>query len=320
MENVLVVHIRRPLDLKFLKKHELTILLVIIMTAGIGLMAYPSFSNWWNQRHQGRVIDGYVEAVSNLSNADYTEMLAAAQAFNNKLLTLPNRFELSDILKLEYKSCLDIDGSGTMGYIEIPKIKVKLPIYHDVNADVLQVAVGHIPGSSLPIGGVGTHTVISGHTGLPKATLFTDIDKLVIGDTFKLHILNKTLEYSVDQIKVVLPDNTEYLGIDSNKDYCTLITCTPYGVNSHRLLVRGHRIGDGAIVDENGNVINNGLTQFQPDIDSSGPFGLETDTFIIMTCIGLLIIIVLIIVVIRVTTSDNKPKKDKKSRRKGDNT
>lgn len=160
-----------------------------------------------------------------------------------------SRFNLTDEERAKYEKTLDVTGTGIMGYVEIPKISVSLPIYHGTDATVLQIAIGHIPGSSLPVGGQGTHCVISGHRGLPSARLFTDIDQLREGDLFMLNVLGKTLTYQVDQIRVVLPDELDDLAIDDGQDYCTLVTCTPYGVNTHRLLVRGHRVpNQGAAV------------------------------------------------------------------------
>ncbi len=210
--------------------------LVLIFLAGIGLLAYPTFSDWWNDLHQSRAIAGYVEKVSDMSDEKN-------RAYNKKLLAKSgDRFALTYEEKEAYNKVLDVTGTGIMGYVNIPKIAVSLPIYHGTDPAVLEIAVGHIEGSSLPVGGKGTHCVISGHRGLPSAKLFTDIDQLKEGDTFQLQVLNRTLTYEVDQIRIVLPDQLEDLAIDPDKDYCTLVTCTPYGVNTHRLLVRGHRI------------------------------------------------------------------------------
>ena len=217
--------------------------LVLIFLAGIALLAYPTFSDWWNDLHQSRAIAGYVEKVSDMSDEKNHAMWEAAQAYNKKLLAKSgDRFVLTDEEKEAYNKVLDVTGTGIMGYVNIPKIAVSLPIYHGTDSAVLEIAVGHIEGSSLPVGGKGTHCVISGHRGLPSAKLFTDIDQLKEGDTFQLQVLNRTLTYEVDQIRIVLPDQLEDLAIDPDKDYCTLVTCTPYGVNTHRLLVRGHRI------------------------------------------------------------------------------
>ena len=217
--------------------------LILIFLAGSALLAYPTFSDWWNDLHQSRAIAGYVEKVSDMSDKKNRAMWEAAQAYNQRLLAKSgDRFVLTDEEKEAYNKILDVTGTGIMGYVNIPKITVSLPIYHGTDPAVLEIAVGHIEGSSMPVGGRGTHCGISGHRCLPSAKLFTDIDQLKEGDTFQLQVLNRTLTYEVDQIRIVLPDQLEDLAIDPDKDYCTLVTCTPYGVNTHRLLVRGHRI------------------------------------------------------------------------------
>ena len=219
-----------------------TVILVVILIVGVGLLAYPSLANWWNNMHQSRAIVSYVEAVANLDKEDYDRMLQEAQDYNRSLLKKPNRFTLTEEETEEYNKILDVTGTGIMGYIDIPSIKVSLPIYHGTEEAVLQVAIGHIKGTSLPVGGLGTHCAVSGHRGLPSARLFTDIDQLKKGDTFLVQVLDRTLTYEIDQIKTVLPTELDDLEIDPEKDECTLITCTPYGVNTHRLLVRGHRV------------------------------------------------------------------------------
>ena len=201
------------------------ILLTLAFVVGIALLAYPSFSDWWNTFHQTRAIAGYTSAVANMDREDFDRMWAEAEAFNEYLSKKTNRFNL-----------------GIMGYIDIPSIKISLPIYHGTDESILQIAIGHIAGTSFPIGGEGTHAAVSGHRGLPSARLFTDIDKLQAGDKFLLQILDRTLTYEVDQIRIVLPQELQDLEIDPYQDYVTLITCTPYGVNTHRLLVRGHRV------------------------------------------------------------------------------
>lgn len=223
--------------------HLVDLILVLAVLIGAGLLVYPTFSDWWNDLHQSRAIAGYVARVSDMSEESSSSMWEAAQIYNEKLLTKSgDRFILTDEEKELYNSILDVTGTGIMGYVNIPKIGVSLPIYHGTDPAVLEIAVGHIEGSSLPVGGKGTHCVISGHRGLPSAKLFTDIDQLQEGDTFQLQVLNRTLTYEVDQIRIVLPDELQDLAIDPEQDYCTLVTCTPYGVNTHRLLVRGHRI------------------------------------------------------------------------------
>lgn len=192
--------------------------------------------------HQSRAIAEYSEEVERLDEELYQKFWEDAKAYNLTLIGKANRFTMSEEEREEYEGLLDISGSGIIGYVEIPAIDCKLPIYHGSDEAVLQIAVGHIEGSSLPVGGAGTHCVLSGHRGLPSAKLFSNLDKLEIGDTFMLKVLDETLTYEVDQILVVEPDETEALAIEEGEDYCTLITCTPYGINTHRLLVRGHRV------------------------------------------------------------------------------
>ena len=218
------------------------ILLTLAFVVGIALIAYPSFSDWWNSFHQTRAIAGYTAKVANMDREDFDRMWAEAEAFNEYLAKKPNRFNLTPEELATYNSILDVTGTGIMGYIDIPSIKISLPIYHGTDESILQIAIGHIAGTSFPIGGEGTHAAVSGHRGLPSARLFTDIDKLQAGDKFLLQMLDRTLTYEVDQIRIVLPQELQDLEIDPYQDYVTLITCTPYGVNTHRLLVRGHRV------------------------------------------------------------------------------
>lgn len=225
-----------------MKNNRSTILLILILLIGLSLMLYPSFADWWNSFHSSRAIASYVEQVANIDDAQYEELWDAAWDYNQSLLHRPNAFLLSDEQQEIYKSLLDFGGNGIMGYIEIPMIDVMLPIYHGTKESVLQIAVGHLDWTSLPVGGGGSHCVVSGHRGLPSARLFTDLDKLKIGDVFMLHVLNEILTYEIDQILIVEPRDTDPLLIEPGKDLCTMITCTPYGINSHRMLVRGHRI------------------------------------------------------------------------------
>lgn len=220
----------------------ITLLLILILLAGVSLLLYPTVSDYWNSFHQSRAIASYAEQVANIDDAQYEELWDAARDYNQSLLHRPNDFLLSDEQQEIYKSQLDIGGNGIMGYIEIPMIDVMLPIYHGTKESVLQIAVGHLDWTSLPVGGAGSHCVLSGHRGLPSARLFTDLDKLKVGDVFMLHVLNEILTYEIDQILIVEPQDTDPLLIEPGKDLCTLITCTPYGINSHRMLVRGHRI------------------------------------------------------------------------------
>ncbi len=230
-----------------------TIVLVIILLVGVGILLYPSVSDWWNSMHATRAIASYVTAVEDLSGQEREAMLEAAREYNSRLANGVN-FTLTDEQRAEYDSLLDITGTGIMGYVQITSIGVNLPVYHSVDEAVLQVAVGHIPGSSLPVGGERTHAILSGHRGLPSAKLFSDLDQMVEGDTFTLNIMDQTITYMVDQIRIVLPEETDELAIRDGKDYCTLVTCTPYGVNTHRMLVRGKRIdniiGEVVVVSE----------------------------------------------------------------------
>ena len=219
-----------------------TVFLVLLLLAGVSLLLYPSLSDYWNSMHQTRAIASYAETVSQLDTAQYDEMWKAARDYNRSLAQRETAFALTDEQKAAYESLLDVSGLGVMGYIEIPEIDCSLPIYHGTEESVLQVAVGHLEWSNLPVGGEGTHCVLSGHRGLPSAKLFTNLDKLAVGDTFLLRVLDEVLTYEVDQILIVEPEQVDALGIVPGEDYCTLVTCTPYGINTHRLLVRGHRV------------------------------------------------------------------------------
>ncbi|MBR6779713.1 MAG: class C sortase [Clostridia bacterium] len=213
-----------------------------ILAAGLGLLLYPSVSNYWNSFHQTKAIANYADEVANMENEEYDRIWQQAVAYNESLQGRQNQYLLSDEQRKEYESLLDVTGTGIMGYIEIESIGVSLPLYHGTSDAVLQIAIGHLDWTSLPVGGEGSHCVVSGHRGLPRAKLFTDLDKLTVGDLFVMRILDEVLTYEVDQILIVDPHVTEDLLIEDGKDYCTLVTCTPYGINSHRLLVRGHRV------------------------------------------------------------------------------
>ena len=226
-----------------MKKRTTTVIIILMILTGLSLLLYPTVSNYLKTLAYRRTISDYITSVEPMDDQRSEELLAAARAYNERveergefLLTLP------DEEWAEYSSLLDIDGTGIIGYVSIPKVNIALPVYHGTGEGVLQSGVGHLEGSSLPVGGPGTHAVLSAHTGLPSAKLFTNIDQLVEGDTFTVRVLKETLTYEVDQILVVLPHETGSLWIVPGEDYCTLVTCTPYGVNSHRLLVRGHRI------------------------------------------------------------------------------
>lgn len=228
-----------------IKQNFITIMLTFILLVGLSMLSYPTVSDYWNSFHQSKAVAGYVDSVADLSKADYSRMLSDAEVYNKTLDqgVIPD-LNLTGEAKEVYNKLLDVTGSGIMAFVEIPKLNTTLPIYHGTDDSVLQVAIGHIPGTSLPIGGKGTHAVISGHRGLPSAKLFTDLDQLVEGDIFYIQVMDQTLTYEVDQILTVTPDDVSALTIDPDQDYVTLVTCTPYGVNSHRLLVRGHRIAN----------------------------------------------------------------------------
>ena len=247
--------------IKKIKENYLTISLVGILLIGLSLLLYPTVSDYWNSFHQSEAVAGYVQDAEDMSEQKKAEMLAATQAYNQTLQTgvIPD-LNLSRAEAKIYDQMLDVTSTGIMAYIEIPKLNTTLPIYHGTDDSVLQVAIGHIPGTSLPVGGKGTHAVISGHRGLASAKLFTDIDRLVEGDTFIIQVLDETLTYEVDQILTVTPDDVSALAIDPEQDYVTLMTCTPYGVNTHRLLVRGHRIAN----QENAARVTSETSQVKP--------------------------------------------------------
>jgi len=241
-----------------IKRHFTTIILIVVLIAGVGLLAYPSISDYWNSFHQTRMIMSYNESLSNINNEEYDKMLGEAYRYNRDLSDSGIKWLMNDEEKAEYFKELDLGGTGNIGYITIDKINVELPMYLGTDESVLQIGVGHIEGTSLPVGckswnfredkvtdpDEGSHCVLSGHRGLPSARLFTDLNKMVEGDTFMLNVLNETLTYQVDQIRVVEPTELSELTITKGQDYCTLVTCTPYGVNTHRLLVRGHRVAN----------------------------------------------------------------------------
>lgn len=228
------------------KSSFVTAILIAALLAGALLLLYPTVSDYWNSFHQSRAIASYAEQVVDLDDNTYDQIWADARAYNETLDNSTSRFVMTEEQKKIYEALLNIADNGVMGYIEIPKIKCNLPIYHGTDEAVLQIAIGHVQGSSLPAGGESTHCVLSGHRGLPSAKLFSDLDQLTEGDVFLLRVLDETLTYEVDQIRTVLPDELDDLAIEEGKEYCTLVTCTPYGINSHRLLVRGHRVENQA--------------------------------------------------------------------------
>ena len=219
-----------------------TIILVVALVIGLCLLAYPSFSDYWNSFHQSRAVMSYAENVANMDDEEYERILNEARDYNAVLAKKGVSWILTDEEREAYESQLNIGGDGVMGYIKIQKINVTLPVYHGTDESVLQTSIGHLEQSSLPVSGESVHSMLSGHRGLPSARLFTDLDKLKEGDTFQVTVLNETTTYEVDHVWIVNPEDLSHLTIEKGKDYCTLITCTPYGINTHRLLVRAHRI------------------------------------------------------------------------------
>ena len=252
----------------WLKKHLITLIIVAILLVGLGLLLYPSVSDYWNSFHQSRAIMNYMTDVSNMDPAEYDKLIADAREYNQEICDNGINWKMSESERQEYESQLDFSGTGIMGYITIDKINVELPIYHGTSEGVLQTSIGHLEGSSLPVGcgsfdyiegkvtdpDEGVHTVVTGHRGLPSAKLFSDLDKMVEGDTFTLNVLDETFTYQVDQIRIVEPTNLSDLNVERGQDLCTMVTCTPYGINTHRLLVRGHRVanaqGDMKVVSD----------------------------------------------------------------------
>ena len=228
-----------------MKRSKIGVLLVFMLFVGVCGLLYPSLSQYWNTKTQTRAVENYNDILESLKPEDYEALFAEAEAYNERLSMLDAQLSQYRVLD-GYDSLLNLTGSGIMGYVTLPKLGVELPLYHGTSAEVLNVACGHLEGTSLPTGGASCHTVLSAHRGLPHAKLFTDLDKMEVGDTFTLTVLDRTLTYQVDQIKVVRPEEVNDIQIVEGEDFCTLLTCTPYGINSHRLLVRGTRIENAA--------------------------------------------------------------------------
>lgn len=238
-----------------IKENFVTAILIILLLVGLFLVLYPTVSDYWNSFHQSKAVASYLQDVEDMEESKKDSLREEARVYNEKLpQNVTPSLQVSGYDKTFYNETFKVLKSGIMAYIEIPKLNTTLPIYHGTDETVLQVAIGHIPGTSFPIGGKGSHAVVSGHRGLPSARLFTDIDHLVEGDIFLIQVLDETLTYQVDQILTVLPQEVSALRVDPNQDYVTLTTCTPYGINTHRLLVRGHRVanlkGDVRVVSE----------------------------------------------------------------------
>ncbi len=261
------------------KKNGGTLIFLCLIFIGLSIMLYPAISDFWNSKTQSEAIVNYEEMLKNTPEKDYSHFFDEADAYNKKLAALPAPLENRDGLS-DYNSILDPSGTGMMGYVTIDKLTIELPLYHGTEAKTLNNSVGHIEGTSIPVGGEGTHSVISAHRGLPTSTLFTNLDHLEIGDTFQISVLDRVLTYQVDQIKTVIPSDTQHLAIADGKDYCTLLTCTPYGINSHRLLVRGVRIET--------------VTEKKIHVTSDGHF---IDTLIVTPALALPILLVLILYV-----------------------
>jgi len=225
-----------------MQSRKITIILLIFFFIGLSVLLYPSISSYWNSKTQSEAIVDYEAILAAYEPEDYTEIFEAADAYNQALAALEMPLREYQTIEETYWNTLDISGTGMMGYLTIPKISQELPVYHGTGEGVLAIAVGHFQGSSLPVGGEGTHCVVSAHRGLPTAVLFTHLDRMEIGDLFYFTILDRTVTYEVDQIRIVEPDDASLILAEEGKDYCTLLTCTPYGINTHRLLVRGHQV------------------------------------------------------------------------------
>ena len=235
-------HITLRREQSKVKKYGIKILLIIVFLVGLSLMLYPSLSNYWNSFHQSTAIASYLDTVAEIDDDVYEEIWTSANKYNERIAETGNIWIPNEEQLKEYRKQLDVSKTGIMGYVDIPAIDCKLPIYHGTDESVLQIAVGHIEGSSLPVGGASTHCVLSGHRGLPSARLFTDLDKLAEGDIFMIQVLDETLTYEIEKIMIVKPYEVDKLKIEEGKDLCTLVTCTPYGINSHRMLVQASRI------------------------------------------------------------------------------
>lgn len=261
------------------------VVVTIVILLGIGLLAYPSVSNWYNDMHRSRAIAVYENAIAGLSDVDFESMFEQARAYNNSLIGNAKRFSPDDAELESYNQILDVTGTGIMGYIEIPKINVKLPIYHTVEETVLQIAAGHMPGTSFPIGEIGSHAVISGHRGLPSAKLFTHLDELDAGDLFQVHVLNKTMVYDIYEVEVVLPEDMDSLRISSDRNLITLVTCTPYGVNSHRILVHAEQTDKIISSDDDSNSNSNLDNTENMQSDGGFDFNLRDDFGLVLIAV-----------------------------------
>ena len=279
---------------RWIKEQKVNIILCLVILIGIGLLSYPTVSDWWNSFHQTRAVASYAAAVSQMKTEDYDRLFAEADDYNRKLAGTGMKWSMTDEEIQEYNNVLDISDNGIMGYIDIPRIRQTLPIYHGTDDAVLQVAIGHLAGTSLPVGGDSTHCVVSGHRGLPSARLFTDLDRLIVGDIWTMTVLNRTVTYEVDQIRIVEPEDLSELQIVQGSDYCTLLTCTPYGINTHRLLVRGHRIPN---LDGDANVT----------VDA-----MQVDQTLVAMVVAVIILLILVIILLIVSSKWYKDRRDRR--------
>ena len=279
---------------RWIKEQKVNIILCLVILIGIGLLSYPTVSDWWNRFHQTRAVASYAAAVSQMKTEDYDRLFAEADDYNRKLAGTGMKWSMTDEEIQEYNNVLDISDNGIMGYIDIPRIRQTLPIYHGTDDAVLQIAIGHLAGTSLPVGGDSTHCVVSGHRGLPSARLFTDLDRLTVGDIWTMTVLNRTVTYEVDQIRIVEPEDLSELQIVQGSDYCTLLTCTPYGINTHRLLVRGHRIPN---LDGDANVT----------VDA-----MQVDQTLVAMVVAVIILLILVIILLIVSSKWYKDRRDRR--------
>ena len=279
---------------RWIKEQKVNIILCLVILIGIGLLSYPTVSDWWNSFHQTRAVASYAAAVSQMKTEDYDRLFAEADDYNRKLAGTGMKWSMTDEEIQEYNNVLDISDNGIMGYIDIPRIRQTLPIYHGTDDAVLQVAIGHLAGTSLPVGGDSTHCVVSGHRGLPSARLFTDLDRLTVGDIWTMTVLNRTVTYEVDQIRIVEPEDLSELQIVQGSDYCTLLTCTPYGINTHRLLVRGHRIPN---LDGDANVT----------VDA-----MQVDQTLVAMVVAVIILLILVIILLIVSSKWYRDRRDRR--------
>ena len=279
---------------RWIKEQKVNIILCLVILIGIGLLSYPTVSDWWNSFHQTRAVASYAAAVSQMKTEDYDRLFAEADDYNRKLAGTGMKWSMTDEEIQEYNNVLDISDNGIMGYIDIPRIRQTLPIYHGTDDAVLQVAIGHLAGTSLPVGGDSTHCVVSGHRGLPSARLFTDLDRLTVGDIWTMTVLNRTVTYEVDQIRIVEPEDLSELQIVQGSDYCTLLTCTPYGINTHRLLVRGHMIPN---LDGDANVT----------VDA-----MQVDQTLVAMVVAVIILLILVIILLIVSSKWYKDRRDRR--------